>query len=282
MDVREGVLRGGLPYLRVGAGPVLAVLVGLEPRNEVPTGFARGLELRQVRELAEHFTVYSIHRRPGLPPGCTMADIAAEHATALEAEFGEPVHVQGVSTGGAVALQLVRDHPERVRRLVLLAGACRLSDRGRAVQREIAARIRAGDRRAWAPLGPALAGGRATAPAWSALMWWGSPGMTPEDPSDLLRTIEAEDAYDLSDDLPRITTPTLVAGGDRDYFYGPELFRRTAHGLPHGQLRLHRRLGHAGTTTSARVRRDVLHFLGVRRVTAGPAWPSIRRSELAS
>ena len=43
--------------------------------------------------------------------------------------------------------------------------------------------------------------------------------------SDMLITIEAEDAFDLTSRLPTILTPTLVIGGARDRYYGAEVFR---------------------------------------------------------
>jgi hypothetical protein len=63
--------------------------------------------------------------------------------------------------------------------------------------------------------------------------WW----------STLCATIEAEDAYDLTDRLSGIKLPTLVVGGDRDAAYGAALFRETAEGLPNAKLLLYFRTG---------------------------------------
>ncbi len=56
----------------------------------------------------------------------------------------------------------------------------------------------------------------------------------------MLITIAAEDAFDSSQDLHRITAPTLVIAGGRDGFYSPELFRETTERIPGARLLLYR------------------------------------------
>ncbi|WP_221934745.1 alpha/beta fold hydrolase [Georgenia yuyongxinii] len=262
VDVEEGTLRGGLPYLRLGRGPVLVDLPGIESRHANPTGQARALQVRQLAPLAEHFEVWAVRRPPGVPAGVTMADIAAVHAEALTERFGEPVRVLGTSTGASIALQLAADHPATVRRLVLLAGACRLSEAGRAAQRRLAsATVRGEHRRAWAATAPVLTPNRAGAAAMAAMMWLTGPAMAPDDPTDMLRVIEAEDAFDVTDRLHLVQAPTLVIGGARDGYYGAELFRRTAAGIPGARLVLHPRRGHMGVAASRRALQIADRFL---------------------
>ena len=47
-------------------------------------------------------------------------------------------------------------------------------------------------------------------------------------PSDMISTIRAEDAFDIGGRLAEISAPTLVIGGGRDRFYPTELFIETA------------------------------------------------------
>jgi pimeloyl-ACP methyl ester carboxylesterase len=262
--VREGVLDGGLPYLAVGQGPPLVVLSAFTAEHINPTGAARRFYLQPLKPLARQFTIYLINRKPGLQPGSTIRDLAGHYADALEQEFSEPVAVVGVSTGGSIAQQFAIDHPQLVRRLVLVASACRLGPAGRRMQRDLARFIAASrPRRAWAATGPALAttivGGR----LYAALLWLAGPRMSPEDPSDMLITIDAEDRFDAAPQLHRITAPTLVIGGDRDRNYTPELFRETAERIPGARLRLYRGKGHASisTFTYKPAVREILRFL---------------------
>ncbi|WP_421741364.1 alpha/beta fold hydrolase [Cellulomonas sp.] len=270
-EVREGTLAGGLPYLAIGSGPPVVVLAGLDGMGGTtnPTGPARSFELRPYRHLAAHRTVLVVRRSPGIAPGCTMAQLASQHAQALARELPLPVDVVGVSTGASIGLQLALDHPGCVRRLVLLAGACRLSDQGRAVQRTQAALVCEGHyRRAMAATVPAVFSSVAVRLAMRALVPLTARRLTRQQADDLVRTIDAEDAFDLTGSLDRIGALTLVVGGTADGYYGSDLFSRTAADLPHGTLRLLPGSSHAATVTSASAAREILEFL------QGPDAPS--------
>lgn len=262
--VREGTLPGGLPYVAVGSGPPVVVLAGLDSTGGTTnsSGWFRSWELRPYRWLAEHRTVYLVRRAPGIPASCTMAQLASQHAEAFAQEFGDPVDVVGVSTGASIALQLALDHPGAVRRLVLLAGACRLSDAGRAVQREQARlTVEGHHRRAMAVTVPFVFSAPLVRLAMRAVMRLESRPPTRQQAEDLVRTVEAEDAFDLTAELGHIRTRTLVVGGSRDRYYGAELFERTADGVLDGTLQLLPRRGHAGTMTSTRTAHHITRFL---------------------
>lgn len=232
-EVVEGRLSSGPPYLTLGQGPPLLVASGLTPEHANPTGMTRRFSLSWAAPFAEHFTVYLANRRPGLEPGTTISDVAADYAIGIERDIGEPVLLHGTSTGGSVALQLAIDHPELVRRMVVAAAACRLSPHGRAVQAEVARAAEQGDRRrAMATMTAALAPPR-LAPLARGIGWLagGRFSTTP----DMLAMIAAEDVFDVEPDLPRIDVPALVIGGTADGFYSEDLFRRTAAGIPGGE-----------------------------------------------
>jgi pimeloyl-ACP methyl ester carboxylesterase len=252
--VREGTLARGLPYFALGGGPPLVVFSGLSPAHANPAGLALRLEEQTLRPFARHFTVYAVNRRPGLAPGTTIRDIAADYAAAIGAEFGQAVDVMGISTGGSVVQQFAIDHPRLVRRMIVASAASRLSERGRAAQLRVAELARRGEHRGAYRFARALAGG---------LAWLLGPLVmgTHDDPTDMIVTIEAEDAFDATPDLHRIVAPTLVAGGERDGFYSPELFQATARGIPNAKLCLYPGKGHVGAL-GKRFARDALAFLG--------------------
>jgi len=260
--VREGSLHGGLPYLAVGQGPPLVVFSGLTAEHANPTGLARRLQLQMLKPMARHFTVYAVNRKPGLPAGTTIKDLAGHYAEAIAHEFPGPVSVQGISTGGSIAQQFAVDHPQLVHRLVLAATACRLSPHGRAVQRRFAELIRDGrPRRASAALGPALAATAAGGRTYAALMWLFGSSQAPDDSSDMLLTVVAEDVFDAAPELHRITAPTLLVVGGRDRYYSPELFRETAERIPNARLALYHDKGHAGVLTHGPAIREIVDFL---------------------
>ena len=260
--VREGSLHGGLPYLAVGQGPPLVVFSGLTAEHTNPTGLDRRFQLQSLKPLARHFTVYAVNRKPGLAAGSTIKDLAGHYAEAIAHEFQGPVSVQGISTGGSIAQQFAIDHPQLVRRLVLAATACRLSAQGREAQRRFAELIKDGrPRRAYATLGPALAATAAGGRAYTVMMWLFGGSQRVEDPSDMLVTVAAEDVFDASPELGRITAPTLLVAGGRDRYYSPELFRETAERIPNARLCLYPDKGHAGVLTSKPALREIVAFL---------------------
>jgi pimeloyl-ACP methyl ester carboxylesterase len=263
---REGTLHGGLPYLAVGQGQPLVVFSGLTAEHANPTGLARRFQLRTLKPLARHFTVYAVNRRPGLPAGATIADLAGDYAEAIAHEFGGPVCIEGISTGGSIAQQFAVDHPHLVRRLALAATACRLSPNGREVQRRFAELIGQGrPRRAYAALGPTLAATAAGGRAFAALMWLVGGGQRVEDPSDMLVTVAAEDSFDACSQLHRITAPILLVAGARDRYYSPELLRQTAERIPGARLRLYPGKGHAGVLTHRPAIDEIVAFLTADR-----------------
>jgi pimeloyl-ACP methyl ester carboxylesterase len=262
LNVEEGVLAGGLPYLAVGQGPPLVVLSGFSAEHANPTGAARRFSLRPLLPLARQFTVHLVNRKPGLHPGTTMRDLAGHYAHALERAYTGPVAVAGISTGGSIAQQLAIDHPHLVARLVLVAAACRLAPAGRRMQRDLAQHTLAGrPRRAWAATGPELAATTTGGHLYAALLWLFGPRLDPADPADMLAVINAEDRFDAAPQLHRITAPTLVIAGDRDRNYTPELFRETADRIPGARLRLYPGKGHASIAT-LRYRPAVVEILG--------------------
>jgi pimeloyl-ACP methyl ester carboxylesterase len=264
-NVREGTLQGCLSYIAFGDGPPLVVFPGLSPTNANPTGFLLRFEMGWLSPLARAFRVYRINRKVGLAPDTTMADLTSHYATAIEDRFEGAVHILGFSTGGSIAQEFAADRPELVRRLVLAGTACRLGPVARDAQRRHARFAASGHyRRSLAALAPTLTGSALGQRLAGAAMWLAAPldGMGPNwDPSDMIATVEAEDAFDASDRLGEISAPTLVIGGERDPCYSRELFEETTRGIPDARLFIYEGRGHGGTVTDARFARDVTAFL---------------------
>jgi pimeloyl-ACP methyl ester carboxylesterase len=238
----------------------LVVLEGLVFENKPQTSFM----LRLYRSLEADYTVYVVLRKPGLPSGYALKDMADDYATMIREEFGEPVDVIGISTGGSIVQHFAADHTDLVRRLVIHSSAHTLNDQARRLQLQLAHLARQGQwRKAWAVLigfvlpRTGIKKHLSKPIAWlaSVLLSWSAP----KDPTDLVVTVEAEDQHNFRDRLAEITAPTLVVAGDQDPFYSPALFCETAAGIPNARLILYLGMGHPAS--GKRFGRDLLAFL---------------------
>jgi len=256
-----GYFRNGLPYNRLGHGPrILVVFQGLLFENKPLTGLSAWFMLSMYKFLKQEYTTYIVTRKPGLPDGYSMQNMADDYAVMIREEFAPPVDVIGASTGGSIAQHFAADHPDLVRRLVLHSSAYTLGDAAKNVQMRIGHLAR---QRKWREACAVLLGfvisrnrfGKIAVSLGSLLM----SSTAPNDPSDLIVTVEAEDKHDFKDRLAEITAPTLVIAGDQDPFYTETLFRETADGIPNARLILYAGKGHPAA--GKQFGRDVLHFL---------------------
>ncbi len=263
----------GLPWAAVGSGRPIVVLAGLSPTTGVDgDGFVRAT-LSPVRKLADRRRLIAINRRNGLSDGLTMATLAGEHADAFRDFFDGPVDIVGASTGGSIAQQIAADHPDVVRRLVLLSSACRLGPLGRELQAQAARELRAGNtkqavagiaRALVEPDGPLTRGLARAAEGFGGLI---GPRLLggPIAIADLVATIDAEDGFDLADCRNAIAAPTLIVAGGRDRFYSPALFNETARLIPNSQLVIFPGRGHIGVTRDRKALAHIEGFLSWNR-----------------
>jgi len=223
-----------------------------------------GFMIRDYKSLQDDYTVYVVLRRPGLPLGYTLKDMADDYAAMIREEFGGPIDVIGVSTGGSIVQHLAADHPDLVRRLVIHSSAYTLSDEAKQLQMDTA---RLAQQRKWRQayttlLGPVMAHANGIRHFARPATWLISALMSlspPKDASDLVVTVEAEDKFNFRDRLAEITAPTLVIAGDEDPFYTPALFLETAEGIPNARLILYSGMGHPAS--GKQFGRDLLAFL---------------------
>ena len=248
----QGYLPCGMPYDKFDGGPrILVIFQGLVFENKPMAKFMANQLTSMYGPLLDGYTVYIVGRKPGMPEGYTMKDIAGDYAAMIREEFGGPVYVMGVSTGGSIVQHFAADYPDLVRRLVIHSSAYTLNDAARKGQMRCAQLAR---RRKWTAAFAALMGFSlpekgfkrvVLKPLYWVLSLFAGPIMgIPDDPTDLAVTIEAEDRHDFRERLSEIKAPTLVIAGDKDPFYSAQLFRDTAAGIPGAKLVLYEGMGH--------------------------------------
>ncbi|PKL13377.1 MAG: hypothetical protein CVV52_06265 [Spirochaetae bacterium HGW-Spirochaetae-8] len=257
----SGYFRCGLPYTRIGHGPKpLIVFQGLTFEHKPQSAMTS----RMYNFLADDYTVYSVLRKPHPPQQYSLGDMANDYATMIREEFNTPVDILGISTGGSIALHFAADHPELVRRLIIHSSAHTLNDTAKQLQLEVARLAQQRQwRKAWriliATVFPQSGIANWLANPLIGLSAWLLALKAPKDPADLVVTVEAEDKHAFLERLSEITAPTLVTGGEDDYFYSPELFRETAAGIADATLCLYANMGHPAGGKQFKM--DVLAFL---------------------
>jgi len=259
---KSGYFPCGLPYNRLGEGPrPLVVFQGLLFENKPQAGIL----ISGYKFLERDYTIYVVLRKPGLPPHCTLEAMAEDYARMILEEFGGPLDVIGVSTGGSIAHHFAADHPDLVRRLIIHSSAYTLSDSSKRLQLQVGELAAQGK---WVEANLLFLKGLVPnkgvmKPLARPLTWLAAQAMgrlgAPEDASDLVITVEAEDKFNFKDRLAEIKAPTLVAGGMDDPFYTPDLFRETAEGIPNARLALYTGVGHPAS--GKQFEQDVLAFL---------------------
>lgn len=264
-DVREGTFSGGLPYLAVGSGEPLVYLCGSTPNHRNPKpGLERTLTLRTINPLARAgFEVYLTNRWPGMAPDISFAEVAERHADAILDHFGQPVDVLGASTGGSLALQLIADRPDAVRKAVIACAAYTLGPFAKRLQEKMLRAVEETGGYSTEVILDMMEGKlsrRWLRTLLAPLAMLAAKRVTIENPTDAIAMLRAEYAFDVRDRLPDISTETLVVCGAQDPFWTPEMFAETAFRLPNGKLIMYRNRGHA-LITAPEFFRDVTTFL---------------------
>jgi pimeloyl-ACP methyl ester carboxylesterase len=262
-----GYFRNGLPYNRFGNGArTLIIFQGLLFENKPLDGLMLPLFSDMYTFLDEDFTTYIVTRKPGLPDGYSMQNMSDDYATMIKEEFGEPVDVIGVSTGGSIAQYFAADHPDLLRKLIIHSSAYTLSDSARKGGMRIGELARQRKwRQAYAAFFSPTLHQRGETKRFAGVLTWLTSLMgrrllgKPKDPSDLVITIEAEDKLNFKERLAQIKAPTLVIAGEEDPFYTEALFRKTAEGIPNARLILYKGMGHPAG--GKQFQQDVMAFL---------------------
>jgi pimeloyl-ACP methyl ester carboxylesterase len=258
--VTTGYSKNGLPYMRIEGGPQnLVIFEGLNFNHKPPAGITLRWTGKIYKPFVGRYTIYNIGRRLGLTEGYSIKNMSDDYATMIENEMKTPVDLMGMSTGGTIAQQFAVDYPRLVRRLVLASTGYRLSESGAIAQRKIIDFTRRGKwRSAAATMAGVMASGMIS-PVLKSFFWILGRGMfgSPDDPSDGLAELEAEDRFDFKESLADIKVPTLVIGGENDRFYP---VRETAAGIPSAKLVLYKNAGHMAVM-KRQFNRDVLAFL---------------------
>ncbi len=202
------------------------------------------------------------HGRSSQPEGWpSIEEMALQVASVVKEHAELPVHVVGLSLGGAVAMQLALDHPEAVCSLTLVNTFAKLRSGSSGFFRKLV-------RIAYVVLGRMDQVGQ-----------WVAAGLFPKTDQELLRQAAAEriasnprgaylraiwaaTRFDIRDRLNEINAPTLVVAGELDQTVSMEAKRELAGNIPGAHLVVIPDSGHATPLDAAdEFNRTLLEFL---------------------
>ncbi|XUL94378.1 4-carboxymuconolactone decarboxylase [Streptomyces galilaeus] len=193
---------------------------------------------RQVPELAKQWRVFRFdlpgHGGSPAHPAGSVSDLADRLLVTLDALGVQRFGYAGCALGGAVGLELVLRHPERVASLALIAASPRFGTADEFRQRGVIVRTNGLDPIARTSPERWFTGGfAATQPA---ITEWAVQMVRTTDPGCYIAACEALAAFDVRSELARIGVPTLVLVGSDDQVTGPAEARTLVAGIPDARL----------------------------------------------
>ena len=253
---------GKMSYVSFGRGrKAFVILPGLSDGLATVKGKALMLA-GPYRQFFDRYTVYMFSRRDDLPRDCSIREMAADQAIAMERLGLENAAVMGVSEGGMVAQYLAIDHPELVKKLVLAVTAPKAGEITKACLARWTGYAEEGRHKqlmidtAENSYSPAcLLKYRKT---YAVLGFIGKPS---DHYRRFLSNVRAILSFDASAELSKIACPTLIIGGEDDKIVGAEGSHELHEAIPGSELYVYKGLGHAAYEEAKDFNKRVFEFL---------------------
>ena len=264
--IETGYFEDGLPYAKIGNKPkILVNIEALSTEHKPPSGFVLSQFKKDAEPFLDDYTVYRIGRKPNLPEGFFMDKMAEDYANLIQREFNGSVDVMGISTGGQIAHFLAADHPNTVRKLVIISAAFKISEKGEEIERKAA------DYFQQKKYGKSMAvtmemvytpGIKRTLLQTFIRLMGKFFFRNIKYPNDFLIEVEADREMNFKDRLSEISAPTLIMSGVDDVAYNVDDVRTTAEGIPNATLKLYENYGHnLAVSNRKEVLEEALRFL---------------------
>lgn len=235
---------GDTDYVRFGSGErVLIMLPGLGDGLQTVKGTALPMAL-MYRKLAKDFTIYMFSRKNDLPEGHTTRDMAYDLAEAMEALGIEKASVLGVSMGGMIAQHLAIDHPEKIEKLILVVTAPRPNPLLTESVGEWLAQAKQGDHTALMESNVRRIYSEGYYRKNKRLIPIMGKLTKPRSYHRFFIQAQACLTHDAWEDLPKISAPTFVIGGEQDRCLGGDASRELATRIPDAKLHMYPQWGH--------------------------------------
>ena len=250
-----------MSYVSFGSGDrAFIVLPGLGDGLVTVKGKAIILS-RPYKRFLERFTVYMFSRRKDLPKTYSIRQMASDQARAMKELGIEKASVMGVSEGGMIAQYLASDYPDLVEKLVITVSSCRVNKLidecvnawigfakhgdHKSLMIDTAERSYTEDR---------LKKLRKIYPFFASLG-------KPKSYDRFLTNAYAILNFDASDEIKKISCPTLIIGGSEDKIVGVDASYEMKDRIKNSSLYIYQGLGHGLYEEASDFYDRVLEFL---------------------
>jgi len=202
------------------------------------------------------------HGRSSQPAGwLSIENIVLQIAAVVKEQAESPLHVVGLSLGGAVAMQLALDYPEAVRSLTLVNTFAKLHSGSSGFFRKLV-RIAFVALGRMDQVGQWVAAGLFPKPDQELLRQAAAERIASNPRGAYLRAIWAATRFDIRDRLHKINAPTLVVAGELDQTVSMEAKKELADNIPGAHLVVIPDSGHATPLDAVEeFNRTLLEFL---------------------
>ncbi len=209
-----------MDYFRFGRGrKTLVILPGLSLQSVM---HAADAVAHAYRLLTDDFTICVFDRRRELPAAYTVREMARDTEKAIRSLGPDPVCIFGASQGGMIAMQIAIDCPDLVQKLALGSTCCRVTPaQYRTVSRWIQLAAENKIEELYAAFGEALY----PPDVYERLRPYfadAAKTVTREEIDRFICLARGMKDFDVTQELGRITCPTLVIGSSDDRVLGAQ------------------------------------------------------------
>ena len=209
----------------------------------------------------ENYTVYMFSRKNVMPEGYSIREMAKDQAKAMELLGIRKASVLGVSQGGMIAQMLAAEFPELVEKLVIAVSAPRVNGITRECILNWIEFAKQGDHKKLmidtaekSYSSDYLKKYRKIYPIIGTIG-------KPSDYSRFLINANAILSFDAVFELPKISCPVLIIGGETDRIVGKEASYELKEKIPGSELFVYKGLGHAAYEEAEDFNECVFRFL---------------------
>lgn len=250
-----------MSYAAFGSGKkALILLPGLSDGLTTVEGKAL-LLAAPYRMFFKDFTVYMFSRKKNLPGGYSIREMADDQAEAMRKLGIAKASVLGVSEGGMIAQYLAIDHADLIEKLVIAVSAPKVNA---TVHSAVEVWIRLAKQKNHKQLmidtaekSYSEAYLKKYRKLYPVIGWIGKP----KDYRRFLVNANAILHFDCSDELRKITCPTLIIGGRKDKIVGPAASYEMQAQIKGSELYMYEAYGHAAYEEAADFNQRVFEFL---------------------